>query len=113
LLEKTGNRRRALRFYAPINGVIAELGVREGHDGDVPVAMLFRLVDLSSVWVNGRSARGAGHVAASRNGGRSARAELSRVRRSADGWSAILPEVNAATRTLPARVELAKSPAGG
>src|SRR2546428_1551563 len=51
LLEKTGQPQTRITLYAPINGVIAELGVREGMTV-MSGAMLFRLVDLSSVWVN-------------------------------------------------------------
>src|SRR5260221_10007513 len=51
LLEKTGKPQTHITFYAPINGVIAELGVREGMTV-MSGAMLFRLVDLSSVWIN-------------------------------------------------------------
>ena len=51
LLEKTGEPQTRITLYAPLNGVIAELGVREGMTV-MSGAMLFRLVDLSSVWVN-------------------------------------------------------------
>src|SRR2546427_3150335 len=51
LLEKTGQPQTRITLYAPINGVIAELGVREGMTV-MSGAMLFRLVDLSKVWVN-------------------------------------------------------------
>jgi len=51
LLEKTGKPQTRITLYAPINGVIAELGVREGMTV-MSGAMLFCLVDLSSVWVN-------------------------------------------------------------
>jgi Cu(I)/Ag(I) efflux system membrane fusion protein len=69
-------------------------------------AMLFRLVDLSSVWVNAEvpEAQGAwlrpGTAVEARVPSFPGRVFRGRV-------SAILPEVNAATRTLRARVELA------
>jgi Cu(I)/Ag(I) efflux system membrane fusion protein len=87
--------------------VVAELGVREGMTV-APGMPLFRLVDLSTVWVNAEvpeaqaalvrpggkvEARVAGHPDAVFHG---------RV-------GAILPEVSAATRTLRARVELANA----
>jgi len=69
-------------------------------------AMLFRLVDLSTVWVNAEvpEAQGAwlrpGTAVEARVPSFPGRVFRGRV-------SAILPEVNAATRTLRARVELA------
>jgi len=105
LLEKTGQPQMRITLYAPINGVIAELGVREGMTV-MSGAMLFRLVDLSSVWVNAEvpEAQGMwlrpGTVVEARVPSFPGQVFRGRV-------SAILPEVNAATRTLRARVELA------
>ena len=105
LLEKTGQPQTRITLYAPINGVIAELGVREGMTV-MSGAMLFRLVDLSSVWVNAEvpEAQGAwlrpGTAVEARVPSFPGQVFRGRV-------SAILPEVNAATRTLRARVELA------
>jgi Cu(I)/Ag(I) efflux system membrane fusion protein len=85
--------------------VIAELGVREGMTV-ASGAMLFRLVDLSTVWVNADvpEAQGAwlrpGTAVEARVPSFPGQLFRGRV-------SAILPEVNAATRTLRARVELA------
>jgi membrane fusion protein, copper/silver efflux system len=105
LLEKTGQPQMRITLYAPIKGVIAELGVREGMTV-MSGAMLFRLVDLSSVWVNAEvpEAQGMwlrpGTAVEARVPSFPGQAFRGRV-------SAILPEVNAATRTLRARVELA------
>jgi len=105
LLEKTGKPQTRITLYAPISGVIAELGVREGMTVAAG-AMLFRLVDLSTVWVNAEvpEAQGAwlrpGTAVEARVPSFPGRVFRGRV-------SAILPEVNAATRTLRARVELA------
>jgi len=105
LLEKTGRPQTRITLYAPINGVIAELGVREGMTV-ASGAMLFRLVDLSTVWVNAEvpEAQGAwlrpGTAVEARVPSFPDQVFRGRV-------SAILPEVNAATRTLRARVELA------
>lgn len=105
LVEKTGKPQTRITLYASIDGVIAELGVREGMTV-MSGAMLFRLVDLSSVWVNAEvpEAQGAwlrpGTAVEARVP--SFPGQLFRGR-----LSAILPEVNAATRTLRARVELA------
>jgi Cu(I)/Ag(I) efflux system membrane fusion protein len=105
LMEKTGQPQTRITLYAPINGVIAELGVREGMTV-MSGAMLFRLVDLSSVWVNAEvpETQGAwlrpGTAVEARVPGFPDQVFRGRV-------GAILPEVNAATRTLRARVELA------
>ncbi len=105
VLEKTGQAQSHITLYAPISGVIAELGVREGMTV-MSGAMLFRLVDLSSVWVNAEipEAQGAwlrpGAAVEARVPSFPGQVFRGRV-------SAILPEVNAATRTLRARVELA------
>ena len=105
LLEKAGKPQTRITLYSPINGVIAELGVREGMTV-MSGAMLFRLVDLSTVWVNAEvpEAQGAwlrlGTAVEARVPSFPGQVFHGRV-------SAILPEVNAATRTLRARVELA------
>jgi len=105
LLEKTGRPQTRITLYAPINGVIAELGVREGMTV-MSGAMLFRLVDLSSVWVNAEVPEAQvtwlrpGTTVEARVPSFPGQVFRGRV-------SAILPEVNAATRTLRARVELA------
>src|SRR5437660_922471 len=105
LMEKTGQPQTRITLYAPINGVIAELGVREGMTV-MSGAMLFRLVGLSSVWVNAEvpEAQGAwlrpGTAVEARVPSFPGQVFRGRV-------SAILPEVNVATRTLRARVELA------
>jgi membrane fusion protein, copper/silver efflux system len=105
LLEKTGRPQTRITLYAPIGGVIAELGVREGMTV-ASGAMLFRIVDLSTVWVNADvpEAQGAwlrpGTAVEARVPSFPGQVFRGRV-------SAILPEVNAATRTLRARAELA------
>jgi len=94
---------------APIGGVIAELAVREGMTV-APGAMLYRINGLGSVWVYAEVPE--------------SRASLLRIGSSVEARTpafpgqvfkgrvaAILPEVNAATRTLKARVEVAN--AGG
>ena len=80
LLEKEGKPQARITLYAPISGVIAELGVREGMTV-ASGAMLFRLVDLSSVWVNAevpkRRARGCGPAPRSRRACRASPARCS------------------------------------
>lgn len=104
-VEREGIPRSRIAIVSPIDGVIAELGVREGMTV-MAGAMLYRLVDLSTVWVNAEVSEA--QTAWVRPGDRA------EVRVAA--WpgqvfrgvvSALLPEVNAATRTLRARIELA------
>jgi Cu(I)/Ag(I) efflux system membrane fusion protein len=49
-LEKTRAPQRRVALYSPLNGIVAELGVREGTEV-APGTAMFNLVDLSSVWV--------------------------------------------------------------
>ena len=51
VVERQGAVQTRFTLTAPISGVIAELGVREGTTV-MPGMTLFRLVDLSTVWVN-------------------------------------------------------------
>jgi Cu(I)/Ag(I) efflux system membrane fusion protein len=104
-VEREGRVRNRFTMRSPINGVVAELGVREGMTV-MPGAALFRLVDLSTVWVNAEvpEAQAAllrpGAPVQARVAAYPGRAFEGRV-------GALLPEVNATTRTLRARIELA------
>jgi Cu(I)/Ag(I) efflux system membrane fusion protein len=106
-VERDGKVRNRFTLTSPIRGVIAELAVREGMTVGAG-APLFRIVDLATVWVNAEvpeiqarlvqpgapvEARVAGYPDAVFKG----------------KVGAILPEVNPATRTLRARIELANS----
>ncbi len=104
-VERDRQPRTQITVTAPIDGVIAELGVREGMTV-VTGATLYRLVDLGTVWVNAEVPEA--QTAFVRPG--------SRVEAHVAAWpgqvfrgtvGAILPEVNNATRTLRARIELA------
>jgi membrane fusion protein, copper/silver efflux system len=90
---------------APIGGVIAALEVREGMNV-MPGATLFRIVDLSSVWVNAEVPES---LSAAVRPGTPVEARVA-------AWpgetfrgrvAAILPEISAETRTVRARIELA------
>jgi Cu(I)/Ag(I) efflux system membrane fusion protein len=94
---------------APIGGVVAELAAREGMTVAAG-APLFRINGLSTVWVNAEVPESlaaqvrpgsAVEARAPALGGATFRGKV----------TAILPEVNPATRTLKMRVELA-NPAG-
>jgi Cu(I)/Ag(I) efflux system membrane fusion protein len=104
-VEREGRTKPRVTIHASISGVIAELGVREGMTVS-PGSMLFKIVDLSTVWVNAEVPEA--QAAWVRPGA----AVEARVTAYPDSVfkgkvGALLPEVNAATRTLRARIELA------
>lgn len=90
---------------APVDGIVSELSVREGMTV-APGAPLFRINGLRTVWVNAEVPESA-----------AARVQPGTViKASSPAFSgaefsgkveALLPEVNASTRTLKARIELA------
>src|SRR5918999_2451157 len=104
-IEREGRVRQRFTRYAPISGVIAELGVREGM-AVMPGHTMFRIVDLSSVWVNAEipETQAAAVVPGSRAEARVAAYPETKF---AGRVGALLPEVNPATRTVRARIELA------
>ena len=103
--EASGKLQPRVTLVAPVGGVVVELLAREGMTV-MPGATLFRINSLSTVWANAEVPES--QAALLRPGaaveGRSA-ALPSTVFKGA--VQAILPEVDAATRTLKARVELA------
>ena len=104
-VEREGRVRNRFTLAAPISGVIAELGVREGSTV-MPGATLFRLVDLSTVWVNAEVAETQASWVTP--GARVAARVQAYPERTFEGRvGALLPEVNAATRTVRTRIELA------
>ncbi len=103
----TRERRVRQRFTiaSPISGVIAELGVREGA-AVAPGQTLYRLVDLSTVWVNAEIPEAqAGMVVP----GSKVEARVPAYPDHAfpGRVGAILPEVSAMTRTVRTRIEVA------
>ena len=104
-VEATGSVHPRLTLTAPISGVISELGAREGATVTMG-APLFRINGLATVWVNAEIPETAarrvrpGVVTQARTEAFPGVVFSGRV-------AAILPEVNPATRTLKARVELA------
>jgi membrane fusion protein, copper/silver efflux system len=105
MVESTGKVRPRLTVTAPITGVVAELGAREGMTV-MSGAPLFRINGLGTVWVNAEvrenqaSEVRVGNLVEARTPALPGNVFKGKV-------SAILPEVNPATRTLKARVELA------
>lgn len=109
LVESSGRTHSRLSIAAPISGVIAELGAREGMTVTAG-APLFRINGLGTVWVNAEVPE---NFASRIRPGSAVEARTPAL----PGITfqgkvgAILPEVNAATRTVKARIELA-NPAG-
>lgn len=104
LVENSGKTQPRITLTAPIGGVIVELMAREGMTV-MPGATLFRINGLDSVWANAEVPES--QVALIRpgtevlaNGAAAPKTTLRGI------VQAILPEVNATTRTLKARVEL-------
>ncbi len=104
LVETTGRTQPRMTLTAPIGGVVTELAVREGMTV-TPGATLFRINGLSTVWANAEVPESQSALI---RPGAKVQAKSSAVPGTTfEGKvQAILPEVNAATRTLKARVEL-------
>lgn len=104
LVESSGKTQARITLVAPIGGVVVELMAREGMTV-MPGATLFRINGLGSVWANAEVPES--QAALVRPGTKvqanSAAAPGTTLRGTVQ---ALLPEVNAATRTLKARVEL-------
>jgi len=105
LVETSGRTQPRITLTAPICGVVVELLAREGMTV-LPGATLFRINGLSTVWANAEVPES--QAALLRPG-----AKVTAQSPAAPGVTfsgrvqAIVPEVNAATRTLKARMELA------
>ena len=104
LVESSGKTQPRIALIAPIGGVVVELMAREGMTV-MPGATLFRINGLGSVWANAEVPES--QAALIRPGTKvqahSAAAPGTILRGTVQ---ALLPEVNATTRTLKARVEL-------
>ena len=104
LVEQTGKTQPRITLVAPIGGVVVELMAREGMTV-MSGATLFRINGLSTVWANAE-------VPESQSALLRPGAKVQAKSPAAPGTTfegkvqAILPEVNAATRTLKARMEL-------
>jgi Cu(I)/Ag(I) efflux system membrane fusion protein len=106
-IEASGTVQSRVALTAPISGVVAELAAREGMTV-MAGAPLFRINGLSTIWVNAEVPEGLamqvrpGNLVEARAPALPGVIFKGKV-------SAILPEVNSATRTLKARVELANT----
>jgi Cu(I)/Ag(I) efflux system membrane fusion protein len=105
LVEASGKTQPRITLVSPIGGVVVELTVREGMTV-MPGATLFRINGLSTVWANAEVPES--QAALLRPGARVQAKSPAAPGETFEGKvQAILPEVNAATRTLKARLELA------
>ncbi|MDE2626626.1 MAG: efflux RND transporter periplasmic adaptor subunit [Burkholderiales bacterium] len=105
LVETTGKTQPRLTLVAPIGGVVVELLARQGMTV-MPGATLFRINGLASVWANAQVPES--QSALLRPGARVQATSPSLPGTTFSGTvQAILPDVNTATRTLTARMELA------
>jgi Cu(I)/Ag(I) efflux system membrane fusion protein len=104
-VERDGRVHPRVVLTAPIGGVIGELSVREGMTAMMGMP-LFRINGLGTVWVNAEVPE---VQAALVRPGNAVEARVAAYAREIfkGRVAALLPEVNPATRTLKARIELA------
>lgn len=104
-IEASGKTQPRLTIIAPIGGIVTELEAREGMT-IMAGAPLFRINGLATVWVNAELPES---LAARVRPDSAVEARTSALPGTVfkGKVSAILPEVNLATRTVKARVELA------
>ena len=104
-VDSSGRTQARISLTAPIGGVVAELGVREGMTV-APGATLFRINGLSTVWAVAEVPES---QAALLRPGSPVQVKSPAVPGATFNGKvqALLPEVNATTRTLKARLELA------
>ena len=105
VIDASGALQPRFTIKSPIDGVVGELSIREGMTV-ASGATLFRLNGLATVWVNAEVPES---VAAGVRPGNVVQARTPALPDSVfkGHVSEILPEVNATTRTLKARIELA------
>ncbi|MDQ2733475.1 MAG: efflux RND transporter periplasmic adaptor subunit [Pseudomonadota bacterium] len=105
LVERTGKTQPRISLVAPISGIVVELMVREGMTV-MSGATLFRINGLSTVWANAEVPES--QSALVRPGAKVRATSAAAPGTTINGTvQAILPAVDAATRTLKARVQLA------
>jgi len=104
-IESDGKTRPRIVLLAPLSGVVGELGVREGMTV-IPGTMLFRINGLSTVWINADVPEA--QIAWIKPGSTieatlpAFPGEIFKGR-----ITALLPDINANTRTLKTRIEVA------
>lgn len=104
-VQSSGKVQARLTVHSPVSGVVSEITVREGTTV-ASGAPMFRINGLSTVWINAEVPEGA---AAQLRPGIPVQASAPSLPGTVfqGRVSAILPEVEAATRTVKARIELA------
>jgi Cu(I)/Ag(I) efflux system membrane fusion protein len=103
-LDAGGEAERRVVYHAPVSGVVAELGVREGASVSAGMPM-FRIADFSRVWIIARVVEDqAGWIAP----GNAAEVSLAALpgARFEGRVEYLYPEFDAQTRTLRARIAL-------
>ena len=105
LVEGDGKSHPRLTVTAPIGGVVSELSAREGMTV-MSGAPLFRINGLATVWINAEVAESSALLV--RPGSQAEATTPALPEQVFRGKvTAILPDVNATTRTLKARIEVA------
>lgn len=104
LIETTGKLQPRLTIASPVDGVVTEVGVRDGMTV-APGATLFRVADLSTVWIVAEVPESQAALARAGQPVTATAAGLAGVTLSGK-VDALLPDVNPATRTLKVRIEL-------
>ena len=105
LVEKTGRTQARITVTAPVGGVLTELSVREGMTVAAGAPM-FRISGLGTVWANAEVPES--QAALLRPGTRVVARSAADPGTAYSGQvQALVPDINATTRTLKARVELA------
>jgi Cu(I)/Ag(I) efflux system membrane fusion protein len=103
-IEKTGQVERRVEYYAPFDGYVMDLGVRQGAAVE-PGATLFQLADLTSVWVIAEVPET--QAAGIRSGDRTEAAVPALPGERFEGRiDTVYPELDFATRTLKVRIVL-------
>lgn len=102
-LTQTGRAQTRIAFYAPIDGIVSDLGVREGARVS-PGMSLFSLTDLSTVWVTAEIPESEGQWL---RRGDAATISLPDGTAYAGTVDYVYPEIAEVTRTIAARIHLA------
>lgn len=101
-IEKTGEVERRVGYYAPFDGYVMDLGVREGAAVE-PGATLFQLADLTRVWITAEVPEA--QAAWIQSGDRTEAAVPALPGERFEGRiDTVYPELNSATRTLKVRM---------
>jgi membrane fusion protein, copper/silver efflux system len=104
-LERDGKVSPSITLFAPDSGIVWELGVRDGAAVS-PGMSLFKLADLRTVWVNAEVPEMQADLV---KPGAAVEARVTAVAGKVFSGkvAALLPDVNATTRTIKARIVLA------